>query len=495
MDLLNYKKLRDINYQGYLLENGVEKILQFGEGNFLRAFSDHYIDLMNERANFNAKVVVIKPTSSISETYKKLNSQDCLYTDYIRGRENGVKINNKRIISSLSRCINPYVEFDKYLESASNDDLRFIISNTTEAGIKFDDTCKFIDKPANSFPGKLCQLLYKRWELNKKGFIILSCELIDHNGDELKKCVIEYINLWKLSDEFKKWVEKENIFCSTLVDKIVTGFPKNEIEKLNNENGYIDNCINTAESFGLWVIEGPESIYKELPIKESGLQNEILITDNHMPYKERKVRILNGAHTSTILGAYLAGFDIVRDIMNDNVISKYMDKFLKEEVIPTLSLNNDELLDFANKVTDRFNNPFIDHLLLSISLNSTAKWKARVMPTLLEYVKRKEVLPKLTVMSFAFYISFYHKGNEKVNGTLFGSRKGEKFEIKDDEYVLDFYLNHKNDDNKTLAKNIIENEKMWGNELKNIKGFFEEVVADLDIIDKVGAYEAMKMCV
>lgn len=491
MDRLNYQTLEKQGFKEYLLKDGVEKVLQFGEGNFLRAFVDYFIDIMNEKAGFNAKVVVVQPIDQGLADI--INEQEGLFTLFLRGRENGQKVNNKRVISSVKRCINPYKDYDKFLANAENNDLRFIVSNTTEAGIAYDGTCKFTDKPASSFPAKLCQFLYKRFELGLPGFIILNCELIDHNGDELKRIVNIHIDEWNLGKEFKDWVNNENYFCSTLVDRIVTGYPKNEAKEICDSLGYEDKLLDTAETFGFWVIEGPQKIYDEFPVKKAGLDSNIIIVDDHMPYKQRKVRILNGAHTSMVLGAYLAGQNIVRDCMNDEVIHGFMNKVIYDEVIPTLDLPKDDLVDFAEKVTDRFDNPYVDHLLLSISLNSTSKWKARVMPTLTEYVKRYNKLPKAVTMSFAFYIKFYsNAANELKENSLVGKRGNDTYEVKDDKWVLEFYHNLKGADNKTLAKEVINNEKMWGDTLKNMPGFYEAVVEDLDLIDKVGAYEAMK---
>ena len=491
MNRLNYKTLDDMGFNEYLLKDGKEKVLQFGEGNFLRAFVDYFIDLMNEKASFDGKIVVVQPIDQ--GLADMINEQDGLFTLFLRGRENGKKVNNKRVISSIKRCINPYKDYDEYMKNAENADLRFIVSNTTEAGITYDSSCKFDDKPASSFPAKVCQFLYKRYELGLKGFIILNCELIDHNGDELKRIVNLHIDDWGLGKDFKDWVNNENYFCSTLVDRIVTGYPRNEAEDICKELGYEDKLLDTAETFGFWVIEGPQKIYDEFPVKEAGLDSNIIIVDDHMPYKQRKVRILNGAHTSMVLGAYLAGQNIVRDCMNDEVIKGFMNKVIYDEVIPTLDLPKEDLLDFAEKVTDRFNNPYVDHLLLSISLNSTSKWAARVMPTLLEYVKRFNKLPKAVTMSFAFYIKFYHNAAKVLNeNSLTGKRGNDTYEVKDDKWVLEFYNNLKDVDNTKLAQEVISNEKMWGDKLKNLDGFYDEVVKDLDTIDKIGTYEAMK---
>ena len=489
MKKLSYATLEEMNYDGYLLKDAPEKVLQFGEGNFLRAFVDYFIDCMNEKAGFNGKVCVVQPIAF--DARERFKVQDSLYTLFLRGQENGEKVNKKRVISALSRVINAYLDFDELMACADNPELRFIASNTTEAGIVYDSACNFEDRPAASFPAKLTQFLYRRFTNKLPGFIILSCELIDHNGDELKRCVHEYVKQWNLGDEFDAWVDAENLFCSTLVDRIVPGYPRNEAEQIWEELGYEDNNLDTGEIFGAWVIEGPQSIKDEFPFEKAGLP--ILVVDDVTPYKQRKVRILNGAHTSFVLGAYLAGQDIVRDCMKDEVIKGFMNKTLYDEVIPTLDLPKEDLLQFASAVSERFANPYIDHQLLSISLNSTSKWKARCMPSLLEYAKRNDgaLAPCLT-FSFAAYMDFYRAGKEKGEGCLIGKRGEDTFEIKDDQWALDFYYDHKDDDNAAIAAAVIGNEQMWGSELKDLPGFEAEVVKYLNLIDEIGMYEAMK---
>ncbi|MCR4923215.1 MAG: tagaturonate reductase [Lachnospiraceae bacterium] len=490
MDKLSYSVLEKSGYDGYLLKDAPEKVLQFGEGNFLRAFVDYFFDMMNEKAGFNGKVCITQPIGKgLSDM---IGDQEGLYTLFLRGQENGQKVNNKRVISCVSRCLNPYRDYDKLMDCASNPELRFIVSNTTEAGIAYDPECKKDDKPASSFPGKLTQFLYERFNKGLKGFIILSCELIDRNGDELKKCVNQYIDQWGLGEDFKKWTNDENIFCSTLVDRIVPGYPRNEAEQICNELGYQDNLIDTAEVFGAWVIEGPQSIKDELPFEKAGLP--IMVVDNVDPYKKRKVRILNGAHTSMIMAAYISGQDIVRDCMKDDVIKGFMNKALYDEIIPVLkaSLSEDDLLDFAKAVSDRFANPFIDHQLLSISLNSQSKWKARVMPTVVEYYEQNKSLPPVLTFSFAAFLSFYHLGQEKGDKCLIGKRGNDSFEIKDDEWVLDDFFAIKDEPMDKVAEKIISNEKMWGDALKKLPGFEQTVKDDLKLIEEKGMYEAMK---
>lgn len=495
MKKLSYETLKELNYDGYLLEHAPERVLQFGEGNFLRAFVDYFIDVMNEKAGFNSKVVLVQPIGGGDMIRNFINEQEGLYTLFLRGNENGRKINDKRVISSVSRCLNPYSEYEEYMACARNPELRYITCNTTEAGIQYDPACRFEDQPASSYPGKLTQFLYERYRAfgkeSGKGFVILSCELIDNNGKELEKCVLQYAAQWGLEEEFIQWIKAENIFCSTLVDRIVTGYPRNEAAAICKELGYEDNVIDTGEVFGFWVIEGPESLKKELPFEEAGLP--VLITDDHKPYKQRKVRILNGAHTSMVLGAYLAGQDIVRDCMKDDVIRGFMNQTIYKEIIPTLTLPEQELSDFAKAVTDRFDNPFIDHALLAISLNSTSKWKARVLPSLKGYVEKYKKLPKCITASLAFYIAFYQGVRLDENGFA-GIRGTEEYAIKDDRNILEFYNEHKTDTPETLAKAVLSNTEFWGEDLTAIAGLCGEVAADLIIIKEQGTYELMKQC-
>lgn len=493
MKKLCYQTLEEMNYDGYLLKDAPERVLQFGEGSFLRAFVDYFIDMLNETTGFNSKVVLCQPIAP--GLADMINEQEGLYTLYLRGFQDGQKVNSKRIISCVSRCLNPYQDFEDLLKCAENPNLRYITCNTTEAGIAYDAECHFTDAPANSYPGKLTQFMYRRFQTfgteKGKGFVILSCELIDNNGKELEKCVLQYAEQWNLGEDFVAWIQNENIFCSTLVDRIVTGYPRSEAEAINEENGYIDNLIDTGEIFGFWVIEGPESLKTELPFEKAGLP--VLITDNHKPYKQRKVRILNGAHTSFVLGAYLAGQDIVRDCMEDNIIRGFMNKTIYDEIIPTLTLPKDELENFAASVTERFKNPFIDHALLAISLNSTSKWKARVMPSLKGYVEKTGSLPTCITASFAFYIAFY-KGRELIEDGMSAMRGNDTYLIKDDRFVLEFFDKHKNDDAATLAHAVCTNTDFWGEDLSQLAGFEEAVTGYLTEIEEKGSYEVMKEC-
>ena len=491
MKNLSYKTLQEQNYKGYLLPDAPERVLQFGGGSFLRGFADVFIDVMNEKAGFNSKVVVCQSfTPDLSDA---INEQEGLYTLLERGFQEGQQVNNKRVISSIRRSINPNKDYSEFLACARNPDLRFIICNTTEAGIVYDPGCHFTDTPAPSFPGKLTQLLYHRFETfassSDKGFIILACELIDDNGKELEKHVLRHAKDWDLGDEFMHWIQTHNTFCSTLVDRIVTGFPAHEAETIFQELGYRDQLLNACEVFALWVIEGPDFVNEEFPGTAAGLP--ILVTDNHTPYKTRKVRILNGAHTSFVMGAYLAGFRIVRDCMNDSIISGFMDKVLYDEIIPTLDLPTEELENFASSVKERFMNPFIDHELLAITLNSTSKWRARLLPSLKEYVNRRGKVPSCIAASFAFYIAFFSGHTLTEEGLIATGQDGD-YVIKDNRNVLEFFNEKQKLPLPELVHDVCANEIFWGEDLSQIPDFEEEVVKGLTSIHEKGCYETMK---
>lgn len=496
METLNYDVLAKSGYQGYILKDAPIKVLQFGEGNFLRAFVNYWFDMANEKVGYNGKAMLVQPIAM--GLTKLINDQEGLYTLYLRGSEKGQKIDDKRVISSVAGCLNPYdkADYDKMMEIAASDDLEVIASNTTEAGITYDPACQQGDCPAASFPGKLTQVLYARYKAGKKGVAILSCELIDNNGKELLKCVNQYIDQWGMEPEFKKWVNEENVFCSTLVDRIVPGRIRDpeEVKQLEAVNGYHDELLDVGECFGVWVIEGPEWLAEKLPFKAAGLN--VLVVPDVTPYKKRKVRILNGAHTGFVLGAYLAGFDIVRDCMHDETVLGYMNKMLLDEVVPILPLDQEDCKQFAAAVEDRFNNPFVNHELMSISLNSTSKWRARNMPSFLEYIEKNGKLPTCLTMSFAAYIAFYSNDIQALTdkGLVCKRAKGNEYTVSDDAWVLEFYNAHKDDDIPALVHAVMTNEQMWGQDLTKVEGFEAATVRNLELIRKEGAKAAYAAC-
>ena len=484
MKKLNYEVLKESGYQGYIKESAPEKVMQFGEGNFLRAFADYFFDCANEKADWNGKVVLVQPIAQ--GLTQLINEQEGLYTLYLRGSEKGEKIDNKRVISSVSRCINPYEDFDAVLKLAVSDDLEYIVSNTTEAGIVHDTESTFDQCPPISFPAKLTRVLYERFKAGKDGVVILSCELIDNNGKELLKCVNQYIEDWGLEDAFKTWINEKNIFCSTLVDRIVPGriTDSAEVAELEAANGYHDELIDVGEVFGVWIIEGPKELEDRLPFKKAGLN--VHVVDDVTPYKKRKVRILNGAHTGFVLGAYLSGQDIVRDCMHDDKIRNFMNSMLYDEIIPTLPLDKQDLMEFAEAVSDRFNNPFVDHALLSISLNSTSKWKARNMPSFLEYIEMKNEIPPCLAESLAAYISFYSRDIQRreADALICKRAKGNEYKVQDDAWVLDFYYAHKDDSIEDLVHAVLSNTDMWDQDLSQIEGLEEIIINHVKEIRK-----------
>ena len=492
MEKLNYDILEKSGYQGYFLKEAPVKMLQFGEGNFLRAFVDYFFDISNEKAGWNGKAALVQPISQgLSEI---INSQEGLYTLYLRGSENGEKVDRKRVISVVDKCYNSYTEWEKIKQIAKSPELEYVSSNTTEAGIVYDPDSKPDQVPPVSFPAKLAVLLNERFHAGEKGLVVLSCELIDNNGKELKKIILKYADDWKLGEDFKKWINGECVFCSTLVDRIVPGRIRDEAEvkRLNEINGYEDALLDVGEVFGVWYIEGPEWLADKLPFKKAGLN--VHVVPDVTPYKKRKVRILNGAHTGFVLGAYLSGQNIVRDCMHNDTIRGFMNKMLFEEVIPVLPLDKKDCEEFAAAVTDRFNNPFVDHELMSISLNSTSKWKARNMPSFIEYIEKYNKLPAALTMSLAAYIAFYSCNiKERTSDGLICVRpKGNEYKIQDDAWVLDFYYENKDLDDSELVRKVLSNTKMWDRDLTEIKDLYDAVLSDLKMIRSKGAEAAYR---
>ena len=418
-----------------------ERVIQFGEGGFLRGFVDWMLQKVNENSDFDGSVVVVQPIET--GMCDMLSAQNCVYTHVIRGVE-GV---DKTLVDVISRCVKPYDDFESYLALADQPEMRFVVSNTTESGIVYSSEDKMTDTPPKSFPAKVTLLLKRRFEKGLPGFIFLPCELIDRNGDNLRKCVLQYADLWNLGDEFKAWVETQNVFTNTLVDRINTGYPKGE----NLDLGYEDNMVNTSEFFHLWVIETDFDIDSELPFSKAGL-NVIVTPDKLEMYRTRKVRILNGAHTSLVPYALLSGLDTVKSCIDDATMNEHIRKCVFDEIIPTLDLPKEELLSYANSVLERFGNPYIKHYLSSIALNSVSKFKVRVLPSILEYIKRYNKMPETLLFSFAKLIEFY-----KTNMT------------NDAADVVEFMKN-----NDTAA--ILANASLWGEDLSRLTAEVEKYI-------------------
>jgi tagaturonate reductase len=449
------------------------KILQFGEGNFLRAFVDWMIDILNERNGFNAGVEVVQPISK--GMGDQLNQQDGLYHVVLKGLRDGKPITDTRLVKCISRCINPYNDFELFLKAAENPALRFIVSNTTEAGISFNASDIRKDGIAESFPGKVTQLLWHRYQAfngdPKKGFIFLPCELIEKNGNALKKTVWQIAELWSLPKEFLDWVESANTFCNTLVDRIVPGFPKDNIDEIRKDLGYDDRLVVQAEPFHLWVIDGPDFVREEFPLHTAGL--DVQFVKDITPYRTRKVRILNGAHTSLVPVAYLAGFRTVRESVIDERVGSFMERVIFDEVIPTLDLPTEELKQFARDVLERFKNPYIRHELLSIALNSISKFKVRVLPSILEFVKRKGKLPENLVVSFAALLLFYK-----------GKWNGESIPLDDSADVLQFFAEvWKQSAGNDHVSKILANTALWGEDLSSIEGLDSKIGEKMKVLE------------
>lgn len=472
--------------------NYPEKVLQFGEGNFLRAFVDWMIDKANRDGIYRGSIVLCQP---IAQGLKDMiNAQDGVYTLAMRGAENGQPVENIEVITSVSRCINPYENYEDLMEIARSADLEVVVSNTTEAGIAYHEGDRLTDRPPVSFPAKVTAFLYERYKAfngdPQKGLLFLPVELIDNNGAELKRIVLKYAEEWELGQEFTEWVNTANEFTSTLVDRIVTGYPRDEISYFEEKLGYKDNIIDTSELFNLWVIEGDKKWADKLPVHKTDAN--VIWTDDVKPYKKRKVRILNGAHTSTVLAAYLAGFDIVGDFMKDDTVRTFMNDVICKEVIPTLDLPKEELESFAAAVNDRFANPYIKHNLLDIALNSCSKFNARCLPSLLGYVEEKGKLPKCLTFSLAAFIKFYQ--GEWKDGVYTGTRKdGTQYPLRDDEAVIRFFADAwaENDAEKT-AESVLSNKDFWsGKDLTEVPGLKDAVAGYLKEMDKKEIKEIM----
>lgn len=466
------------------------RVVQFGEGNFLRAFVDYMIDIANERGKFDGDIVLIKPIEFGS--LENFHRQGCQYTVSLRGMVDGeAKVLNRQV-KSVADAVDSYGEYDKYMGLAEIDTLRFVVSNTTEAGIVFDQSDRFEFTPPRTFPGKLTKFLYHRYETfggsPDKGLVMLPVELIDDNGVMLKECVMKLIRLWGLGDAFRCWVEESCVFTSTLVDRIVTGYPKDTIQEEWKTLGYEDRLMVTGEPFALWVIESPRDISRELPLPEAGLP--VIFTRDQKPYKQRKVRILNGAHTSFVLASFLCGNDIVKESMEDKDIRSFMEKTIYEEVIPTLTLPEEELKAFAEAVITRFENPYVKHALLSISLNSVSKWRARCMPSLLGYVEKFGRLPRRLTFSLAALMAFYH-GTQICDQALIGHRDGQEYRILDDREVLEFFRDNCGKECGEFVEAFLGREDFFGRDLNEISGLTEAVTSYLREIREKGMRAAL----
>ena len=402
------------------------RIIQFGEGNFLRGFVEWIVQQMNKQLDFNASVAVVKPRPG--NALERLKAQGCRYHVNLQGLQDGKPVDYMEEINCISVAINPYEDYAAFLALAEDPEARFIVSNTTEAGIVFDPECRLHDAPPKSFPAKLTQLLYHRFRTFdgdvSKGFIILPCELIFQNGHQLEACVHRYIELWAndLGADvipFVQWVKKACFFCTTLVDRIIPGYPQKDADLLQARLLQLDSLLVQAEPYHLWVIETArnlpvEKLEEEFPASRAGLH--VVVTTDESPYHERKVTLLNGPHTVLSPVAFLAGLDIVREACQHKVVGQFIRRVMYEELLPTLTLPTDELRRFADDVMERFCNPFVDHQLTSIMLNAFPKFQTRDLPALRRYLECRGSLPRGIVLGLAA-ICVYYRGGERTDST------------------------------------------------------------------------------
>lgn len=483
--------MKELNRSNMDFPKHPERILQIGEGNFLRCFVGWQVDILNEKNGLDAGIIIARPIDT--EVPPSLSTQDGLYTTLLRGYDEQNQLRNeKRIISAVTREISIYQEYDQFLAVAHNPKLRFIFSNTTEAGIAYNDQDRFDDVPPSAFPAKLTRFLYERFTycrgMAEDGFILLPCELLDYNGDKLKEIVLKYIELWNLSNEFRDWVLNANTFCSTLVDRIVTGYPREEVETLEKDLGYKDQFMVTGEFFHLFVIQAPKFVGEELKLEGSGL--EIEIVDDLKLYKERKVGILNGCHTALTPVAYLCGIEFVKDATADPQLESFLDTMLEKEIIPSLDMPNGELKKFADSVIGRFKNPYIKHKLLDISLNSMTKFRTRILPQFLRYYRDNGSVPPLMTTSLAALICFYR-----------GAFNGQNYTLKDDQPFLDLYQELWSpiadspvdmEQATAIARRVLELDQHWETQLMDLEGLLEQTAADIVSITSKGMRETLK---
>jgi len=457
------------------------KMIQFGGGNFLRAFVDWMVQVLNEETDFNTGITIIKPTQR--GDYQELKSQDGLFTVVLDGIKNGETIAEKRLVSCVTNIVNAYTEWEQYLELAKNPELRYVVSNTTEAGIKFNPEDRYSDAPPKEFPAKLTILLHQRFQHFKadpsKGCILLPCELIVNNGEALQQTVLQYADHWELGSEFTQWIKTANHFCSTLVDRIVSGYPKDRAAQLEAELNYKDPLMVAGEYYHSWVIQANETVQKEMPFAKTNLN--VQFVDDLLPYREMKVRILNGAHTAMVPVAYLAGIRLVDEAMANDNISSFVNELLLEETAKTLNFPQQVKEQFVADVLDRFRNPLLKHQLISIALNSTSKFVARLLPTLKDYVSLEGKAPKRIVLGLASLILFYK-----------GEYNGEPIALKDDADVLAFFKEawqQQEEGKRSLEdtlEHILANDSIWGENLNAIPGISSAVFSYIASINENG---------
>lgn len=478
--------MKQLNRTDFPAQTYPRRIVQFGEGNFLRAFMDWMVFRMNKETGFDGSVAVVQPIAQGMAA--RLAQQDGLYTLILKGIENGSPKRIAERIDVISSAVDPYTDYAAFEALGADPGIRFVFSNTTEAGIVFDPEDRYNARPPKSYPGKLAKLLHLRWKTfegaKDKALVIIPCELIDRNGDNLKKAVGELIDLWGLEPEFKRWALEENTYCNTLVDRIVPGFPRETIDEITEELGYRDDLLVEGEIFHLLVIEAPESVRAEFPAEKAGLN--VLFVPSIKPYRDRKVTLLNGPHTVLSPVGYLSGLDTVRECVEDEVIGAYVHKVMYEELLETLDLPRAELELFAGDVIDRFRNPYVKHMVTSIMLNSFPKYKTRDLPALKKYLERKGALPAGLVFGLAA-ITTYYKGGKRGEDTI---------APQDDPQITALLAGlWTTGDLHRVAEGVLGAESIWGEDLNRIEGLTEGLHRSLAAIEKQGMREAVRSTV
>ncbi len=463
------------------------KVMQFGGGNFLRAFVDWMVQTLNEETEFNGGVAIVKPTER--GDYETLKAQDGLFTVVLDGVRDGAPIKERNLIHCVQKVVNPYVEWAAYLKLAENKNLRFIVSNTTEAGIKFDPKDQFNAIPPKEFPAKLTIWLHHRFQHfsgeSARGCILLPCELIENNGHKLKEVVLQYADLWNLDDNFISWINSSNYFCNTLVDRIVSGYPADRIADLEHQLGYEDKLLVTGEYYHSWVIEGDKIVQEELPFEQTELN--VTFVEDLTPYRRMKVRILNGAHTAMVPVGYLAGLRLVKECMDDKAVLHYIESLLIKEVLPTLDFPEEMKQKYVQDVLDRFRNPLLIHKLLDISLNGTSKFVTRLLPSLKDFYSFKGRLPHRIVFSLSALILFYMSELEEG-----------KIQLKDDPQTWSLFSSNREkykegeQSIQNMITAILGNFGIWKEDLTKINGLVEMVSDHIEQIENNGVLPTLK---
>ncbi len=459
-----------------------EKILQFGEGNFLRAFVDWMIDKANAKGKMNHGIVIVQPIAQGEAIRKIFEQQDGMYHVYLEGIKDKQPVKEISLVKSITRVINPYSDYKEYEKLFLSDELEMIVSNTTEAGIRYEDGDDLNAEPPASYPAKMTALLNKRFrKFNgdpSKGLSIICCELIEDNGSTLRQYILQHAKANNLGADFETWVNTNCHFYDTLVDRIVPGFPKETINEIKEEIGFDDNLVVKGEYFHVWAIGGDNSIRKKLPLDEAGFN--VLFMDDIHDFRAKKVRILNGAHTAMVPIALQLGCETVMDAFKTPAVEKFINKMVREEVLPVIDEDQEELKKFAEKILERFYNPFLKHYLKDISLNSLSKWETRDFPTVKDNYTKKNKNAKLVTFSFAALLVLY-SGKAEV-----------AFTANDTAEFVDLIQSSFNANNiKGWVEGIIKNKKIWKEDFAAIPFFIDEVTNNVELILSKGMKEAV----